>query len=111
VGEQTDSAQCGFNNGDVHPVHRLDLFIHPFSKDIAMTFNEPKTPVTPVKAEQHHAKAAEHLEYAAKSHKEVSKLLGANDHVAAKAHVKVAQEHTDKAHEHAEAAKKATVAA
>jgi hypothetical protein len=97
----------------VHPVHRLDFFIHPFSKDQAMTFNDPKTstPATPVKAEQHHAKAAEHLEYAAKSHKEVSKLLGANDHVAAKAHVKVAQEHMDKAHEHAEAAKKATVAA
>jgi hypothetical protein len=77
--------------------------IHPFSKDIAMTFNEAKTPATPVKAEPHHAKAAEHLEYAAKSHKEVSKLLGANDHVA--------QEHMDKAHEHVEAAKKATVAA
>jgi hypothetical protein len=90
------------------------FFIHPFSKDIAMTFNDPKTtatPATPAKAEQHHAIAAEHLEYAAKSHKEVSKLLGANDHVAAKAHVKVAQEHMDKAHEHAEAAKKATVAA
>jgi hypothetical protein len=88
--------------------------IHPFSKDTAMTFNDPKTtatPATPAKAEQHHAKAAEHLEYAAKSHKEVSKLLSANDATAAKAHVKVAQEHMDKAHEHAEAAKKATVAA
>jgi hypothetical protein len=90
------------------------FFIHPFSKDIAMTFNDPKTtatPAAPVKAEHHHAKVAEHLEYAAKSHKEVSKLLSANDAAAAKAHVKVAQEHMDKAHEHAEAAKKATVAA
>lgn len=76
-----------------------------------MTFNDPKTPITPVKAEQHHTKAAEHLEYAAKSHKEVSKLLNANDAAAAKVHAKVAQEHTDKAHEHAEAAKKATIAA
>mgnify|MGYP006212669783 CR=1 FL=1 len=89
------------------------FFIHPFSKDFAMTFNDPKstTPATPVKAEQHHSKAAEHLEYAAKSHKEVSKLLSANDATAAKAHVKVAQDHMDKAHEHAEAAKKATAAA
>jgi hypothetical protein len=115
VGERTDTARWDAKNGVVHPVHRLDFFsIHPFSKDFAMTFNDPKTtatPAAPVKAEQHHAKAAEHLEYAAKSHKEVSKLLSANDATAAKAHVKVAQEHMDKAHEHAEAAKKATVAA
>jgi hypothetical protein len=90
------------------------FFIHSFSKDTAMTFIDPKTtatPAAPFKAEQHHAKAAEHLEYAAKSHKEVSKLLSTNDVAAAKAHVKVAQEHTEKAHEHAEAAKKASVAA
>jgi hypothetical protein len=49
------------------------------------------------------------LESAAKAHKEVSKLLSAKDVAAAKAQVKLAQEHTDKAHEHAEAAKKAAV--
>ena len=41
----------------------------------------------------------------------VQRPQSCNDAAAAKAHVKVAQEHMDKAHEHAEAAKKATVAA
>jgi len=50
---------------------------------------ESKTPVTPapaptlLKPEQHHSKAAEHLELAAKAHKEVAKLIGANDHTGA----------------------------
>lgn len=81
-----------------------------------MTF-DTKTPVTPtpaavqLKPEQHHSKATEHLELAAKSHKEVAKLIGANDHTGAQAHVKVAQEHLTQAHTHAEAAKKAMPAA
>ncbi len=66
---------------------------------------------TPVKPEQHHTKVAEHLELAAKSHKEVAKLIGANDHTGAQAHIKVAQEHLTQAHTHAEAAKKAMPAA
>jgi hypothetical protein len=63
-------------------------------------------------AQQHHSQAAEHLELAAKSHKEAAKLIGANDHAAAQAHVKVAHGHTSKAQDHVvEAAKKTTSAA
>ena len=112
VGEYTDAVGWSEKNGLVLSGHRGDHFFHSFLKDIAMTFNEPKTTetaATAMKAEQHHAKAAEHLESAAKAHKEVSKLLSAKDVAAAKAQVKLAQEHTDKAHEHAEAAKKAAV--
>ena len=78
---------------------------------------ESKTPVTPtpvpvqLKPEQHHSKAAEHLELAAKSHKEVAKLMGANDHVGAQTHAKVAGEHFVKAQEHMELAKKAVPSA
>ena len=74
---------------------------------------ESKTPVTPapaptlLKPEQHHSKAAEHLELAAKAHKEVAKLISANDHTGAQAHVAVVHEHLT----HAEAAKKAMPAA
>jgi len=88
----------------------------PFLKALTMTF-ETKAPVanTPahalLKPEQHHSKAAEHLELAAKSHKEVAKLIGANDHTGAQAHAKVAQEHLTQAQTHAEAAKKTMPAA
>lgn len=79
-----------------------------------MTLNEVKkvdttSATTP---EQHHVKAAEHLELAAKSHKEVAKLIGSHDHAGATAHVKVATEHVAQAHEHAAtAAKKVSAAA
>ena len=47
-----------------------------------MTFEQVKT--TPIPAtttpQEHHSKAAEHLDIAVKSHKEAAKLLGANDH-------------------------------
>ncbi len=66
---------------------------------------------TAVKPEQHHAKVAEHLELAAKSHKEVAKHIGANDHAAAQAQAKVADEHFAKAQEHMTSAKKAMPAA
>ena len=66
---------------------------------------------TAVKPEHHHSKVAEHLELAAKSHKEVAKLITANDHTAAHAHAKVAEEHLTKAKEHADLAKKAMPAA
>jgi hypothetical protein len=51
------------------------------------------------------------LEHAAKSHKEVAKLIGANDHAGAQAHTKVAHEHLTQAQTHVEAAKKATTVA
>ena len=60
-----------------------------------------------LKPEQHHHKAAEHLELAAKSHKEVAKCIGANDHAAAQTHSKTAHEHMIQAHAHADTAKKA----
>jgi hypothetical protein len=84
----------------------------PFLKALLMTL-ESKTPVTPtpaptlLKPEQHHSKAAEHLELSAKAHKEVAKLMTANDHTGAQAHIKVAQEHLAHAQTHAESAKKA----
>jgi hypothetical protein len=77
-----------------------------------MTLNEMKTHDTTTAAtpQQHHTQAAEHFEHAAKSHKEVAKLIGANDHKAAQAHTLVAKEHAAKAHEHVtEAAKKSAV--
>jgi hypothetical protein len=76
-----------------------------------MTFDTHTPATTAVKPEQHHAKVAEHLEMAAKSHKEVAKLITANDHTAAQAHAKVAEEHLTKAKEHADLAKKAMPAA
>jgi hypothetical protein len=79
-------------------------------KAIHMTFETQKStsPAMPtLKPEQHHTKAAEHLELAAKSHKEVAKCIGTNDHAAAQAHSKTAHEHMTQAHAHADVAKKA----
>ena len=77
-----------------------------------MSFEQVKT--TPIPAsttpQEHHAKAAEHLDIAVKSHKEAAKLLGANDHKGAEAQAKIAHEHTAQAKEHmSEAAKKPTI--
>ncbi len=78
---------------------------------------ETKTPVTPasaptmLKPEQHHSKAAEHLELAAKAHKEVARLIGTNNHSGAQTQVTVAHEHLTHAHTHADAANKAMPAA
>jgi hypothetical protein len=77
---------------------------------------ESHTPATPtrttasLKLEQHHSKAAEYLEHAAKSHKEVAKLTGTNDHAGAQAPAKVAHAHLTQAQTHAGAATKATTA-
>lgn len=78
-----------------------------------MTLNQAKphdtsTAVTP---EQHHTKAAEHFEQAAKSHKEAAKLIGANDHITAQAQVKTAHEHAAKAQDHVIEATKKTAPA
>ena len=110
---------CGWpsKNGHVEQVHLVHIpMSSPSLKALFMSF-ENKTPTTPtpspatLKPEQHHTKVAEHLELAAKSHKEVAKLIGANDHTGASAHVKVAQEHWTQAQTHADAAKKAMPAA
>jgi hypothetical protein len=109
-------------DGQVDQVHMVHtLLSSPFLKVFPMTFdNKTHASTTPatatpatatLKPEQHHSKAAEHLELAAKSHKEVAKLIGANDHTGAHAHAKEAHEHVTQAQTHAEAAKKAMPAA
>jgi hypothetical protein len=104
-------------NGRVNQVHMVhNPAYSPFLKVLPMTL-ESKTPVTTataptlLKPEQHHSKAAEHLELAAKAHKEVAKLITANDHTGAQAHVKLAHEHLTHAQTHADSAKKAMPAA
>ena len=80
-----------------------------YLKEIKMTLTETKhkdnSAVTP---QQHHTQAAEHLDLAAKSHKEVAKLIGSNDHKGAAEHVKVATQHVANAQEHVIAAAKKT---
>ena len=78
-----------------------------------MTLHETKTHDTSTAAtvQQHHTQAAEHLELAAKSHKEAAKCVGANDHAAAHTHAKVAHEHVAKAQDHVVAAGKKTTSA
>ena len=97
-------------NEKVNQVHMICRFciIH-FSKAIPMTFNltKPQDTAAAATSEQHHKQAAEHFEQAAKSHKEVVKLMGANDHASAQTQIKTAHEHAAKAQDHAvEAAKK-----
>lgn len=74
---------------------------------MTLTATKPHDTSTANTAQQHHTQAAEHVELAAKSHKEAAKLLGASDHVAAHAQVKIAHEHLSKAQDHVvEAGKK-----
>ena len=114
VRRRTDAEFQALKNGNVIQVHMTyTSATSPILKAIHMTFETQKStsPAVPtLKPEQHHTKAAEHLELAAKSHKEVAKCIGANDHAAAQAHSKTAHEHMTQAHEHAEAAKKSTLA-
>lgn len=72
-----------------------------------MTLHETKThdTSTATTVQQHHTQAAEHLELAAKSHKDAAKCVGANEHAAAHTHAQVAQDHV------VAAAKKTTSAA
>lgn len=78
---------------------------------MSYTESKPHDTSTAATPQQHHTQAAEHLELAAKSHKEAAKLIAANDHKGAQVHVKTAHEHTAKAQDHvAEAAKKSAAA-
>jgi hypothetical protein len=114
VCQRTDNGFQALKNGNVIQVHMTYTFATSrYLKAIHMTFEtqKPTSPAMPtLKPEQHHTKAAEHLELAAKSHKEVAKCIGANDHAAAQTHSKTAHEHMTQAHEHAEAAKKSITA-
>jgi hypothetical protein len=57
--------------------------------------------------QQHHLQAAEHLELAAKSHKEAAKLIDSGDHKGSQGHMEKAKTHTSEAAEHVvEAGKK-----
>jgi hypothetical protein len=89
-------------------IYKLKIF--QFLKDIQMTLHETKTHDTSTAAtvQQHHTQAAEHLELAAKSHKEAAKCVGSNDHAAAHTHVKAAHEHVAKANDHVVEATKKT---
>ena len=71
-----------------------------------MTLTETKTTdhASTVTPQQHHAKADEHLELAAKSHKEVVKMIDSKDHKGASDHTKVANAHVVSATEHVTAA-------
>jgi hypothetical protein len=61
--------------------------------------------------QQHHVQAAEHLELAAKSHKEAAKLISAGDHKAALQHVEIAKSHTTHASDHVKEAHKKSMPA
>jgi hypothetical protein len=79
-----------------------------------MTLNTTATPNDAAvhTVPQHHLKAAEHLEHAAKAHKDAAKMHVAGDHKAAEQHIQTAREHTSKAVVHVtEAAKKSAATA
>jgi hypothetical protein len=80
-------------------------------KGIDMTLNETKNhdTTTAQTAQQHHVQAAEHLEQAAKCHKDAARLLGSGDQTGAQLHVEKAKTHASQASEHVmEATKKST---
>ncbi len=60
--------------------------------------------------QQHHVQAAEHLELAAKSHKEVAKLISSGDHKDVASHVEMAKTHTAHAADHVVEANKKSLA-
>jgi hypothetical protein len=76
-----------------------------------MTLTLRKTHATEISsktmAQDHHLKAAEHLDHASKSHREAAKLIEGGDHHAASSQAKLAEEHTaHAANQVIEAAKK-----
>ncbi|WP_460487516.1 hypothetical protein [Curvibacter fontanus] len=77
-----------------------------------MTLNETKNHDTTSAqtAQQHHVQAAEHLEQAAKSHKDAARLLGSGDPSGAQIHVEKARTHSVQASEHVVQATKKSAA-
>jgi hypothetical protein len=64
--------------------------------------------VSKINPQEHHLKAAEHLDHASTHHKEAAKMILAGDHHAASSQAKLAAEHTaHAAHQVIEGAKKA----
>ena len=88
------------------------LKLSPPPKDIDMTLNETKNHDTTSAqtAQQHHVQAAEHLEQAAKSHKDAARLLGSGDPSGAQIHVEKARTHSVQASEHVVQATKKSAA-
>ena len=84
------------------------LKFSPILKDTEMTYTETKTHDASAAqtAQQHHLQAAEHLEAAAKSHKDAAKLMGSGDPKAAQIHVEKAKSHAAQAVEHVMEAEK-----
>lgn len=66
-----------------------------------MQTNQPQTSGTSTEKtpQQHHTKAAEYFEQAAKAHKEAARLIGSNDQSGAQAQIKIAQEQASKGQE------------
>lgn len=91
------------------------IFIHFLKATMTLNDNtkhDTKHNTTTASTEQqHHVQAAEHLELAAKSHKEVAKLISAGDHKGALQHVETAKTHTSHASEHVKEAHKKSVPA
>jgi len=80
---------------------------------MSLSLNQTHTPdLTPKStAQDHHLKAAEHLDHASKCHKETAKLIQGGDHHAASSQAKLAEEHTaHAAHQVVQASKKSSIA-
>jgi hypothetical protein len=91
------------------------IFIHFLKATMTLqdnTKHDTKHDTTTASTEhQHHVQAAEHLELAAKSHKEAAKLISAGDHKGSLQHVETAKTHTAHASEHVKEAHKKSMSA
>jgi hypothetical protein len=78
---------------------------------MTLTLHQTHTPdlASTSTAQEHHLKAAGHLDSASMCHKETAKLMQGGDHHAASSQAKLAAEHTAKAADHVtHAAKRST---
>lgn len=76
-----------------------------------MTLTQGKTAYStqPQTVPNHHLKAADHLEFASKAHREVARLHASGDYKAAELQSQVARHHTAKAGVHVNEANKKVV--
>jgi hypothetical protein len=78
---------------------------------MTLTLNQKHSPdiTSKTTVQDHHLKAAEHLDHASKCHKETAKLIQDGDHHAASSQAKLAAEHTaHAAHQVTQAATKSS---
>jgi hypothetical protein len=81
---------------------------------MTLTLNQTHTPdlTSTTTVQDHHLKAAEHLDHASKCHKETAKLIQGGDQHGASSQAKLAAEHTaHAAHQVTQVAKKSSGAA